>query len=246
VCEFDSIPVVAQLVYIDETGWRGKGSKGDPMISVVGLIVDESAVQPLAQRFQDLAMEHLGWIPDDFEFHGYENFHRKGYWANKSPDQCIRAYGAALKVLEELNLEVAMASIHKEKLRERYDGQADKNAYLLALQFLLEKIDNLNGNRKIIVADEAKEDELRAISMVSDLQQWGGGLVPGQKLTTLIDSLHFVSSHSSPGVQLADLAAYAIQRKLSGLDTHPDAVAAIDALAGLVWDRMTTWRESWP
>lgn len=51
--------------------------------------------------------------------------------------------------------------------------------------------------------------------------------MPGTQLTTVIDSMHYVSSHVSPGVQLADLVAYAIQRRRSGRDKHPNAVAGL-------------------
>ena len=93
-----------------------------------------------------------------------------------------------------------------------YSGAAEKNAYRLALQFLLEKVDVLGSERKVLIADEAKEQQLSAIRMVADLQKWVGGEVTGRQLRTVIDSLHFVASNASPGVQLADLVAYAIQR----------------------------------
>jgi hypothetical protein len=70
--------------------------------------------------------------------------------------------------------------------------------------------------------------------MVADLQGWGGGEVPGAKLKTVIDSMHFVSSHASPGVQLADLVAYALQRKWNAWDTHPDAKAVINRIFGVI------------
>ena len=49
-------------------------------------------------------------------------------------------------------------------------GQPYMNAYRLALQFLLEKIDMLDRQNRIVVADEAKEQQLRAIKMVADMQ----------------------------------------------------------------------------
>jgi len=70
----------------------------------------------------------------------------------------------------------------------------------------------------------------------------GGGEVPGAKLKTVIDSMHFVSSHASPGVQLADLVAYALQRKWNAWDTHPDAKAAINRIFGVILAHRYTWR----
>ncbi len=82
--------------------------------------------------------------------------------------------------------------------------------------------------------------------MVSDLQDWGGGLVPGRKLKTVIDSMHFVSSHASPGVQLADMVAYALQRKWNSWDGHPNALAAIDRIVTVISNHTYTWRDTWP
>ena len=138
------------------------------------------------------------------------------------------------------------AASRPAKLSARYGGGADGNAYLLALQFLLEKIDAGHRGNKILIADEAKEHQLRAIKMVADLQVWGGGEVPGRELKTVIDSMHFVSSHASPGVQLADLVAYALQRKWNGWDSHPDAQTAITEIATTVGNHASTWREAWP
>ncbi|MFE0739152.1 DUF3800 domain-containing protein, partial [Streptomyces sp. NPDC058855] len=75
---------------------------------------------------------------------------------------------------------------------------------------------------------------------------WGGGQVPGVKLKTVIDSMHFVSSHASPGVQLADLVAYALQRRWNKWDSHPEAQAAIGRITDVINSHMGTWREPWP
>lgn len=231
---------MARLVYIDETGTSGK----QPFLTIAAAIVDEEMVQPLSGVLRQLAMTHVGWIPADFEFHGRELWHGTGPWEGKSPGELLAAYAAVLHTLEPYNVEVAHSTINKHALHARYDGAADRNAYLLALQFLLEKIDGLPG-RKILVADEAKEQELRAVKMVADMQEWGAGEVPGRHLGTVIDTLHFVSSHASPGVQIADLVAYILQRSRHQ-ESHPDAQAGLDRLHGIVSSRTMTWREPWP
>jgi hypothetical protein len=82
--------------------------------------------------------------------------------------------------------------------------------------------------------------------MVADMQQWGGGEVPGIALKTVIDSLHFVRSNASSGVQMADLAAYLIQRRRRGTEHHPDAEAGMQRMTGIINSRLRTWREPWP
>jgi len=54
------------------------------------------------------------------------------------------------------------------------------------------------------------------VRMVGDMQEWGYAEVPGRrKPTSIIDSLHFVSSRVSPGVEMADLIAYVLHRHRS-------------------------------
>lgn len=78
------------------------------------------------------------------------------------------------------------------------------------------------------------------------MQEWGAGEVPGRHLRTVIDSMHFVRSHASPGVQLADLVAFALQRKWNARDSHPNAVAAINRIVAVMVAHTRTWREEWP
>jgi Protein of unknown function (DUF3800) len=163
----------------------------------------------------------------------------------EAPSELITAYEAALSLLDTCDIDIAYSSIDKARLTVRYGGAADANAYRLGLQFLLEKVDALGTARKVIVADEAKEQELAAIRMVADMQDWGGGEVPGKKLESVIDSLHFVSSHASAGVQMADLVAYVIQRQRQ-TEHHPDAQAGMNRLSAVVNTHTRTWRQPWP
>lgn len=232
---------MARFVYIDETGTSGK----QPFLTIAAAIVDEEMVQPLAGGLRRVAMTQLGWLPEDFEFHGREVWHGEKHWSGKQPAELIAAYEAALSLLDSYDIWIAHATINKPALHVRYEGAADRNAYRLALQFLLEKVDKLAVGKKVLVADEAKEQELRAVKMVADMQEWGGGEVPGRQLQTVIDSLHFVSSHASLGVQMADLVAYILQRSRHK-EPHPDARAGLDRLVAMVTERTVTWREAWP
>lgn len=234
------------LVYIDETGSVGKGAKKQPLLTLAAALVHEDKVQALREAFRQVAWDHLGWVPADFELHGNEIWSGSRHWKGKSPDELIAVYEQAIAVLDGLDISVSWASINKASLTQRYSGSADGNAYLLALQFMLEKIDVGHSGNKILIADEAKEHQLRAVKMVADLQSWGGGEVPGRELKTVIDSIHFVSSRASPGVQLADLVAFALQRHWNGWDNHPNAKAAMVRINNTIGEHARTWREAWP
>jgi hypothetical protein len=232
---------MARFVYIDESGTNSS----QPILTLAAVLVDEGMVQPLGEYMRRIAFDHLGWLPTDFEFHGRDVWHGIGYWNGRTYGQLIDTYEAALALLNTCDINVSHASIDKQKLAARYGGAADANAYRLALQFLLEKVDGLAMGRKVLIADEAKEHQLRAVKMVADMQEWGGGVVPGRKLTTVIDSLHYVSSRASPGVQMADLVAFILQRRRLR-EGHPDAQAALERLASAIDYSTATWREVWP
>ncbi|MGI5187158.1 DUF3800 domain-containing protein [Promicromonospora sp. CA-289599] len=197
---------MAQLVYIDETGSVGNAAKRQPYLTLVAAIVDETAVKPLTDHLSALAMKHLGWIPADFEWHGAELWSGRGHWASKRLEHEARlaAFEDVIGLLPTVRIGVAFASIDKRRLHDKYEGRYDRNAYLLALQFMLEKLDIWRPTPevlRVLIADEAKQEQLKAIEMVADMQRWGfSGVVPGRQLTSIIDSMHFVDSRHSPGV----------------------------------------------
>lgn len=234
------------FVYVDETGPVGTSLAKQPQLRLAAVLVPEDRVMPLAERLRSLASTHLGWLPDAFEWHGQELWNGTGFWGGKSPTELLAAYSDTIDLLDELDLQVAHATINKPELRQKYNGMADGNAYRLALQFLLEKLDGNVPGLKLIVADEAKEEQAYAQRMMMGMQQWQwAGEVPGSRLTTIIDSLHFVRSDASPGVQLADLVAYVVQKAKRGTK-HPEAQAALEAMRDTIRDRLSTWREPWP
>ena len=51
---------VAELVYIDESGSVGKGANRQRYLILVAIVVDETMVQRMATRMNELAMAHLG------------------------------------------------------------------------------------------------------------------------------------------------------------------------------------------
>lgn len=246
---------MAQLVYIDESGSPGKAARGQEYLILVGAIVDESAVRPLSDRMEQLAVRHLGQAPSNFEFHGQEIWSGKGPWAGKSCEQLLSAFSDVIALLDELNVHLVHSAIDKTALNERYGGKFDANAYQLSLQFLLEKLDRWRDpsdpkKLRILIADEAKQEELRAIEMVADMQKWGMGITAGpfttEPLATIIDSMHFVDSKHSPGVQLADMVAFVLHRRRLGKERHPNAEAAVGRMSDAIRGATATWREAWP
>lgn len=241
-----NVETVVQFVYIDETGNDALGRRSSAQLTLVAVVVPEEKVQPLGKALKRVAIDHLDYYPPDFEFHGRDLWHGRAPWQGKAPEELLAAYEDAIAILEQLELRLSHASIDKRRLHDRYGGAADENAYRLALQFLLEKVDAMDGQLKVVVADESRDNELSAVRMVADMQEWGTGEVPGRTLATVIDSLHYVRSHTSSGVQMADLVSYIHGRRSRRPEKHPNARAASDRMWN-VFDRCTaTWREPWP
>jgi len=195
----------------------------------------------------------LGKQPGDVELHARHFYGGGGPWKGIDVEVRKDMYRAVIGLLPAHDCYVSHASIDKPKLAEKYNYP--HSPYLLALQFLCEKLDAWAGtfeksdpsrSRIMLVADETKEHETRAVTLVADMQRWGSDLVSGRTLPRIIDTLHYVSSAASPGVQMADAVAFVLQRQ-QWKKTPPDlADEFIPELAELVWDRTPTYRMTWP
>ena len=237
---------MAEFVYLDETGSSRGSLAKSPCIKLVAVIVHEDSVRRLSESLNAITWRFLGWRPADFEFHGQEIWQRSNYWARLDYDKALAAYEAAISIVDQLDLTIAHATIDRAKLNSKYDGKFDSNCYLLALQFLLEKIDRLGMTNRVVVADRINEQELRAVKLVSDMQNWSIGIVPTARLTSVIDSLHFVRSVDSPGVQMADLVAFVLHRRSRGSEVHPEADQSLNRMVDVISRHTRTWRSDWP
>lgn len=238
---------MARIVYIDETGSSGKGAKKQDLLTVVAVIAEADTVRDLDDALRAVEDNHFALqTVQPREFHGVEIWHGSGPWVGKQPAELLAVLEDVVALIDRFDLQIAFASVHKPRLiARRGPGGADR-AYLLALQFLLEKVDMNVSGTKIVVADEAKEHQLTAAKMVGNLRNMGYGEVDGRQLKTVVDTVHFVDSRLSAGVQLADVVAFVIQRVDRGPEVHPDAQAARSRMMAVIREHSVTWREPWP
>ncbi len=185
-------------------------------------------------------------VPDEVRVPRNELWNGKGEWEGKAPFALLAAYEDGIGLIEQHSVSIAHSTIDRQGLHDKYAGEYDAGAYRLGLQFLLEKVDLLPG-LKVVVADESKEQEIEAKGMVAQLQELGGGEVPGGQLKSVFDSLHFVQSNESPGVQLADMVAYLFHRtRLTATENHPDALASRQRMLNIIDTNTRTYRMVWP
>ncbi|TCJ31048.1 DUF3800 domain-containing protein [Nocardioides jejuensis] len=238
---------MAKIVYIDETGSAGRGAKQQDLLTVVGVLAPADRVRDLDSALRAIEKTHFQLMRiAPREFHGVEIWNGTGQWASKTPPERLSVLEDVISLIPQFDIHIAHASIHKPRLASRWGADGLDRAYLLALQFLLEKVDAFGSEVKIVVADEAKEHQLTAAKMVGDLRNMGYGEVSGRVLSTIVDTVHFVDSKLCAGVQLADVIAYLMQRTDRGTENHPDVQAARTRMMAVIRDHTVTWREPWP
>ena len=126
--------------------------------------------------------------------------------------------------------------------------------HLLALRFLAEEMESYLKQqidplrqRTLLIADETHEHEAFAHGLVTRMQAGNPSSDGGTTITRIVDRVHFVRSETSPGVQLADLAAFVLtRRKRFPTSSLRPSDIAIARLAEIVDSRVVASRDTWP
>lgn len=242
------------LSYLDESGNTG-GNLEDPdqpFHLIAAVMVPEEQVQALSAAFH-----HLPAFAEEprliRELRGADLHSGKGPWKRFSPSERIETYREALALLGRHGAFVAHASIDKWALRQSVSSEP-KMPHLLALRYLAEEIESYLmeqqdplKQRTLLIADETDEHEAYAHGLVARMQVRKPSLAGGPTLTRIVDQVHFVQSETSPGVQLADLAAFVLTRRkrLPAWSLRPSDVA-VRRLARIVDGRVVAFRDTWP
>ncbi len=244
------------FAYVDESGNTGRrlDDPDQPIHWLVALLVPEERVLSLSHAVE--ALLSVGRTDARLpELHGADLFGGKNDWQGVPPAERVRVYQSALALLARHDCVIAHSSIDKTKLSESPSGRT--TPHLLALQFLVEKLDAFLRvqtdplrQRALLVADETHEHEAFAIGMVAAMQARGAGIVPGRIIGQIVDTVHFVRSEVNWGVQLADLAVYALNRATralhSGAPIRRNDQALVDMCQASVWPLVRTYRATWP
>lgn len=187
------------------------------------------------------------------ELRGTDLFSGRGPWKGVFPSERIDTYRRALALLGQHGAFVAHASIDKWALLQSASSKP-KMPHLLALRFLAEEIESYLHlqldplkQRTLLIADETHEHEAYAHGLVTQMQAGNPSSDGGPTLTRIVDRVHFVQSETSPGVQLADLAAFVLTRRkrLAASSPRPSDMA-ITRLAEIVDRRVVASRDTWP
>jgi hypothetical protein len=229
-----------RLAYMDEAGNTGRrcDDPNQPVHLILTLVVDEAKVATLHEHIRAMAQRHC---PDDcenyeFEFHGQDLFAGRGSFVGRDPAERVAIFDDVLKGIALADAKIIVRGIHKLGLqRRRYPTQF--HPHDIALMFTIESIERMarkDGCRVLLIADEAKEVEDAAIRDLANYQQMGTAWgFRTEAIDHIIDTIHFVPSHTNAAIQLTDCATFiaARLRKIrDGLVAGGESAEAVERL----------------
>jgi hypothetical protein len=213
------------LAYVDESYTRER-------YYIAALVVPDSAATSLVQALDKIVVD-ASWaypgLDHRAELHGYDLVSGKRAWAPLKKDVRSRlgVYNAAIQALADHHAAVIVRGVDRERLTVRYGGRAD-SAHSVVLTHLIERLDGYGvarGENVLIIADEVDgQGEYRqALLTYQQGSTWG---YRAQKITRVIDTIHFAPSHASRLVQGADLVAYLYRRRATKVESDARAERA--------------------
>jgi hypothetical protein len=207
-----------RFAYMDEAGNTGRklDEPEQPFHLILSLVVDETKIAAIHEHMREVGRRHCPWAcrQPDFEFHGSHLFAARGPFSEMTPEARIEIFDAVLRGVEVGEADIVIRGVEKAGLERRYT--TPYHPHDIALMFSIESIERLAREREcrvLLVADEAKEIEDTALRDLANYQELGTswGWNPEQ-INQIVDTIHFVPSHSNAAIQLADCATYIAAR----------------------------------
>lgn len=213
------------LLYVDESG--DPGPAGSPYLILGGAALFEGKWLPLERDLRNLIDRYFPAPPKPTEIHladlrkGKKEFRgltaaRRGALLN---DFC----GLALNLL---STELVMFAVIADKVHwfANNPGKTGDDLYAELFESLSSRFDLFlrrryaegAPNKGVIIADPHKESLSDALKTNQRLYQRHGHR--WDLLYNLVETVFFLASNESPGLQLADLAAYAVWRLVAAND----------------------------
>lgn len=217
------------LFYVDESGNTGADldSPDQPIHWLLALGVNPRALRAVEAELFALALRHF---PDrarsaDFEFHGANIYGRREECRGWPPEQAVGLYRELMEIIGRHECGLFITGIDKQKLKRRaaLGNYQPAHPYKLGFMFLVERIDQWLQDRQpeedffgeadplygLLVADEQKEVDRQ---IIASFAYWRDRRTEyswqGRSIQYLIDTVHYVPSHDSWLIQMADCLAY--------------------------------------
>jgi hypothetical protein len=182
-----------------------------------------------------------------FECKGSDLYRGEGPCARMRPAERVALYGELMAVLATHGAELIWIGIDKALLARRY--RDPMHPHKLAFIYLLEDVERFLRERRefgLIVSDEEKEVEEQLVEDLARYKEVGTSFGHSPlELTRVVDNVHWVRSHHSRLMQLADCCAYLCQRQARDKGKTSASAVAVQEL----WKRVEprVWRgRVWP
>lgn len=213
------------LAYMDE-------SFSKDWYFMAALLCDGAGAQSIGAGLDDVVRKAVTahGVPADAELHGYELFQGEGWWKDVPPRVRIGVYNQAFQVIAEHGEALVLRGMDCAGQRERY--KYPEPPHTVVLQHLLERVNDYcrsKGHHVLAIADEVGEQAVHR-SDLAHYRQHGTGGYRSQKLTQIVDTLHFAPSDASRLIQAIDLVTFLYRRTTCHTETDTRAKRANEAL----------------
>ena len=212
-----------QIAYVDETYTNA-------VYSFAAFLVDEERDAGMQREILSIPKRFAGHgVAPNAELHGSDLFHSRRAWKGLRDQPALRvhAYRLGLRLIEPCGGKVVLVSI--QRVGEAVDDLSVARAQAVeALLPCLERESKRLGDRCLLICDTAGSADRALIGAVREHHR--------RELLTetaprIVETPGIAHSHHTPGIQVADLAAFLFQRRRRGRDTKDSAAGqAIDAL----------------
>lgn len=229
------------LVFIDGSGNTGMHLHHPTSTEyyLVALAVHGSCARALEDAAGEVLARHFGEASRraGFECKGSDLYRGEGPCAGMRPADRVALYAELLGLLAGHYAWVTWVGIDKACLARRY--ATPMHPHKLAFIYLVEQIETFLRSRPdfgLIVSDEEKEVETQVVEDLRRYKETGTsfGFRPTD-LTRIVDNVHWVKSHNSRLMQLADLCAYLCQRQSRDRGKTSATALAIQTL----WEQLS-------
>lgn len=226
------------LFYVDASGDAGKyvgtNTRYYALIAL-GILVENRL--SIDKDFNDILSTFFkGLIPKEINSRDIVNCRRS--FAHLGKDDKRRLVISLLELLVKHNVVCVAVVVDKVRYWECYEASSDL-IKKWSMHILIDRIDLMlerNNSLGIITYDyEGKKDELYR-ELLDELRKSGSIMWPSmqrRKIKNIIDTIYFLPSHLSCGLQLADLVAY----HLRGRYESPSKVEATFPLIEKILDK---------
>jgi hypothetical protein len=239
------------LIFLDGTGNTGADltHPTNTIHYLVGLAIPSDRARALEDAVTGVLEAQFGAACHGarFECKGSDMYRGEGPCAQVKPAERIALYQEMVDLLPRFGVRVVWHGIDKPALAARY--AKPMHPHKLAFLYFAEDVERFLRAKKqfgLLISDEEKSVEQQVIEDLPRYKHLGTGFgYQPIDLTRIVDNVHWVKSHNSRLLQLADNCAFLCQRYHRDRDKKTQQALAIQRLWATVQKQIARGR-IWP